>query len=152
MTRSPHRRVRCGRRSTRRPHAGRCHRSHWEAHRSRDRACLCRQGYRGHNAPNPRRVLISGQKRGPSARIKRELTRRSTIEAVASALRAPRGHNGCPALRRAAEQRDEEIGIGSGLDLPFHGVWQTGHTARQTWDRAERNRSTGGTAQKTGCL
>ncbi len=29
-----------------------------------DRAGLCRQGYRGHDAQNPHRVFISGQKRG----------------------------------------------------------------------------------------
>src|SRR5262245_26503207 len=33
------------------------------------------KGYRGHDAPNPRRVFISGQKRGVFGRIKRELTR-----------------------------------------------------------------------------
>ena len=37
------------------------------------------KGYRGHDAPNPRRVFISGQKRGVFGRIKRELTRRSAI-------------------------------------------------------------------------
>lgn len=40
------------------------------------------KGYRGHEAPNPRRVFISGQKRGVFGRIKRELRRRSAIEAV----------------------------------------------------------------------
>jgi len=39
------------------------------------------KGYRGHDAPNPRRIFISGQKRGVFGRIKRELTRRSAIEA-----------------------------------------------------------------------
>src|SRR5262249_11924938 len=37
------------------------------------------KGYRGHNAANPRRVFISGQKRGVFGRIKRELRRRSAI-------------------------------------------------------------------------
>src|SRR5262249_32618557 len=40
------------------------------------------KGYRGHDTPNPRRVFISGQKRGVFGRIKRELRRRSAIEAV----------------------------------------------------------------------
>ena len=40
------------------------------------------KGYRGHNAPNPHRVFLSGQKRGVFAVIKRELRRRSAIEAV----------------------------------------------------------------------
>ena len=40
------------------------------------------KGYRGHDAANPRRVFISGQKRGVFGLIKRELRRRSAIEAV----------------------------------------------------------------------
>ena len=40
------------------------------------------KGYRGHNAPQPRRVFISGQKRGVHGIIKRELRRRSAIEPV----------------------------------------------------------------------
>src|SRR6202163_1758880 len=38
------------------------------------------KGYRGHDAPKPRRVFISGQKRGVFGIIKRELRRRSAIE------------------------------------------------------------------------
>jgi IS5 family transposase len=40
------------------------------------------KGYRGHNAPNLHRVFLSGQKRGVFGVIKRELRRRSAIEAV----------------------------------------------------------------------
>ncbi|MDX1607412.1 MAG: IS5 family transposase [Candidatus Competibacterales bacterium] len=40
------------------------------------------KGYRGHRAPKPLRVFISGQKRGVHGAIKRELRRRSAIEAV----------------------------------------------------------------------
>ena len=40
------------------------------------------KGYRGHNAANPRRMFISGQNVACSATIKRELRRRSAIEAV----------------------------------------------------------------------
>lgn len=40
------------------------------------------KGYRGHNAPHPNRVFRSGQKRGVHGQIKRELRRRSAIEAV----------------------------------------------------------------------
>ena len=40
------------------------------------------KGYRGHDTANPRRVFISGQKRGVFGIIKRELRRRSAIEAV----------------------------------------------------------------------
>src|SRR5262249_15206750 len=51
------------------------------------------KGYRGHDAPNPRRVFISGQKRGVFGRIKRELTRRSAIEAVIGHIKTE-GHLG----------------------------------------------------------
>jgi IS5 family transposase len=40
------------------------------------------KGYRGHDAPNPHRVFKSGQKRGVHGQIRRELRRRSAIEAV----------------------------------------------------------------------
>ncbi len=40
------------------------------------------KGYRGHDAPNPWRVFKSGQKRGIFGQIRRELRRRSAIEAV----------------------------------------------------------------------
>ena len=40
------------------------------------------KGYRGHDAPKPGRVFRSGQKRGVHGRIKKELRRRSAIEAV----------------------------------------------------------------------
>jgi len=46
------------------------------------------KGYRGHDAPNPRRVFISGQKRGVHGQIKRELRRRSAIEPVIGHLKS----------------------------------------------------------------
>jgi transposase, IS5 family len=51
------------------------------------------KGYRGHDAQNPRRVFISGQKRGVFGVIKRELRRRSAIEAVIGHLKTD-GHLG----------------------------------------------------------
>jgi IS5 family transposase len=51
------------------------------------------KGYRGHDAQNPRRVFISGQKRGVFGVIKRELRRRSAIEPVIGHLKAE-GHLG----------------------------------------------------------
>jgi hypothetical protein len=61
------------------------------------------KGYRGHNAANPRRVFISGQKRGVFGRIKRELRRRSAIEAVIGYLKAE-GHLGrCDLKGRAGD-------------------------------------------------
>jgi IS5 family transposase len=51
------------------------------------------KGYRGHDAQNPRRVFISGQKRGVFGAIKCELRRRSAIEPVIGHLKAE-GHLG----------------------------------------------------------
>ena len=51
------------------------------------------KGYRGHNTPDPRRVFISGQKRGVFGVIKRELRRRSAIEAVIGHMKTD-GHLG----------------------------------------------------------
>ena len=51
------------------------------------------KGYRGHETANPRRVFISGQKRGVFGAIKRELRRRSAIEAVIGHMKAD-GHLG----------------------------------------------------------
>jgi len=51
---------------------------------------LTDKGYRGHNAPPDYkfRVFISGQKRGVTPRIKRELRRRSAVEPVIGHLKA----------------------------------------------------------------
>ena len=51
------------------------------------------KGYRGHRAANPRRVFISGQKRGVFGVIKRELRRRCAIEAVIGHMKTD-GHLG----------------------------------------------------------
>src|SRR6201987_1486825 len=51
------------------------------------------KGYRGHDTANPRRVFISGQKRGVFGAIERELRRRSAIEAVIGHMKAE-GHLG----------------------------------------------------------
>src|SRR6202035_5614823 len=51
------------------------------------------KGYRGHDTQNPRRVFISGQKRGVFGIIKRELRRRSAIEPVIGHLKTE-GHLG----------------------------------------------------------
>ena len=51
------------------------------------------KGYRGHDTANPRRVFISGQKRGIFGVIKRELRRRSAIEAVIGHMKTD-GHLG----------------------------------------------------------
>ena len=51
------------------------------------------KGYRSHDTENPRRIFISGQKRGVFGAIKRELRRRSAIEPVIGHLKAE-GHLG----------------------------------------------------------
>ncbi len=51
------------------------------------------KGYRGHDTENPRRVFISGQKRGVIGAIKRELRRRSAIEPVIGHMKTE-GHLG----------------------------------------------------------
>lgn len=51
------------------------------------------KGYRGHDTTNPRRVFLSGQKRGVFGVIKRELRRRSAIEAVIGHMKTD-GHLG----------------------------------------------------------
>jgi IS5 family transposase len=51
------------------------------------------KGFRGHDTPNPRRIFISGQKRGVFGVIKRELRRRSAIEAVIGHMKTD-GHLG----------------------------------------------------------
>ena len=51
------------------------------------------KGYRGHDTTNPRRVFISGQKRGVFGTIKRELRRRAAIEAIIGHLKND-GHLG----------------------------------------------------------
>ena len=51
------------------------------------------KGYRGHDAQNPGRVFISGQRRGVFGAIKRELRRRSAIEPVIGHMKAE-GHLG----------------------------------------------------------
>ena len=59
----------------------------------RARRAYVDKGYRGHDASNPHRVFISGQKRGVFGAIKRELRRRSAIEPVIGHMKAD-GHLG----------------------------------------------------------
>ena len=51
------------------------------------------KGYRGHDAPKPRSVFISGQRRGVFGIIKRELRRRSAIEPLIGHMKEE-GHLG----------------------------------------------------------
>jgi len=71
-----------------RPHAGGRTRRNPGPHRPRDltgreiERTYADKGYRGHDAPKPLRVFITGQKRGVFDAIKRELRRRSAVEPV----------------------------------------------------------------------
>ena len=58
------------------------------------------KGYRGHDAPKPRSVFLSGQKRGVHGVIERELRRRSAIEAVIGHMKTD-GHLGRNFLKGA---------------------------------------------------
>ena len=61
------------------------------------------KGFRGHDTKNPRRIFISGQKRGVFGVIKRELRRRSAIEAVIGHMKTD-GHLGrCHLKGRAGD-------------------------------------------------
>src|SRR3982751_5323115 len=51
------------------------------------------KGYRGHNTQNPRRIFISGQKRGVFGAIKREPRRRPAIEPIIGHMKTE-GHLG----------------------------------------------------------
>jgi hypothetical protein len=62
------------------------------------------KGYRGHDPPNPRRVFISGQKRGVFGVIKRELRRRSAIAPVIGHIKTD-GHLGRCYLKRPQRRR-----------------------------------------------
>src|SRR6478672_759687 len=80
------------------------------------------KGYRGHDAPNPRRVFISGQKRGVFGRIKRELRRRSAIEAVIGHMKAE-GHLGRCYLKGRAGDTANVILSAVGYNLRLVLAW-----------------------------
>ena len=80
------------------------------------------KGYRGHDAANPRRVFISGQKRGVFGRIKRELRRRSAIEAVIGHMKAE-GHLGRCYLKGRAGDAANAILSAVGYNLRLLLAW-----------------------------
>jgi IS5 family transposase len=80
------------------------------------------KGYRGHDAPNPHRVFISGQKRGVSGVIKRELRRRSAIEPVIGHMKAE-GHLGRCYLKGAAGDAANAILTAVGHNLRLVLAW-----------------------------
>jgi len=74
------------------------------------------KGYRGHDAPKPLRVFISGQKRGVHGQIKRELRRRSAIEAVIGHCKTD-GHLGRNFLKGRLGDRINAIMSAVGYNL-----------------------------------
>jgi IS5 family transposase len=80
------------------------------------------KGYRGHDAHNPHRVFISGQKRGVFGAIKRELRRRSAIEPVIGHMKAE-GHLGRCYLKGTAGDAANAILTAVGHNLRLVLAW-----------------------------
>jgi len=80
------------------------------------------KGYRGHDTANPRRVFISGQRRGVFGAIKRELRRRSAIEPVIGHMKAE-GHLGRCYLKGRAGDAANAILSAVGYNLRLILAW-----------------------------
>jgi IS5 family transposase len=80
------------------------------------------KGYRGHDASNPHRVFISGQKRGVFGAIKHELRRRSAIEPVIGHMKAE-GHLGRCYLKGTAGDVANAILTAVGHNLRLVLTW-----------------------------
>ena len=80
------------------------------------------KGYRGHDAPKPLRVFRSGQKRGVHGAIKRELRRRSAIEAVIGHLKTD-GHLGRNFLKGRNGDHDNAVLTAAGYNLRLVLKW-----------------------------
>jgi IS5 family transposase len=80
------------------------------------------KGYRGHDAPKPHSVFISGQKRGVFSVIKRELRRPSAIEPVIGHMKAE-GHLGRCYLKGCAGDAANAILSAVGYNLRRVLVW-----------------------------
>ena len=80
------------------------------------------KGYVGHDAPKPLRVFRSGQKRGVHGQIKKELRRRSAIEAVIGLCKTD-GHPGRSFLHRRLGERINAVMSAVGYDLRLILKW-----------------------------
>jgi IS5 family transposase len=80
------------------------------------------KGYRGHRTADPRRVFISGQKRGVFGIIKRELRRRSAIEAVIGHMKTD-GHLGRCYLKGRQGDAANAILTAAGYNLRLILAW-----------------------------
>ena len=76
------------------------------------------KGYQGHDAPRPLRVFKSGQKRGVHGQIKKELRRRSAIEAVIGHCKTD-GHLGRNFLKGCAAAAE---GLGDQINAVMSAV------------------------------
>jgi IS5 family transposase len=89
--------------------------------------CSIERGYvdkgdRGHDTPDPRRIFISGQKRGVFATIKREPRRRSAIEVVIGHMKTD-GHLGRCHLKGRAGDAANAILTAVGHNLRLVLAW-----------------------------
>src|SRR6266404_9832608 len=80
------------------------------------------QGLSRHGTANPRRVFISGQKRGVFGIIKRELRRRSAIEAVIGHMKTD-GHLGRCYLKGRAGDAANAVLTAVGYNLRLILAW-----------------------------
>jgi hypothetical protein len=80
------------------------------------------KGYRGHGVERPHRIFISGQKRGVFGAIKRELRRRSAIEAVIGHMKAD-GHLGRCYLKGRAGDAANVVLSAVGYNLRLVLAW-----------------------------
>jgi IS5 family transposase len=80
------------------------------------------KGYRGHGAPKPRNVFLSGQKRGVHGVIKHELRRRSAIEAVIGHMKND-GHLGRNYLKGYAGDHANAVLTAVGYNLRLILKW-----------------------------
>ena len=80
------------------------------------------KGYRGHDTQNPRRIFISGQKRGVFGVIKRELRRRSAIEPIIGHMKAE-GHLGRCYLKGRAGDAANAVLTAVGYNLRLILAW-----------------------------
>ena len=80
------------------------------------------KGYRGHDALNPSRVFKSGQKRGVHGQIKKELRRRSAIEAVIGHCKTD-GHLGRNFLKGRLGDRINAVMSAVGYNLRLILKW-----------------------------
>lgn len=80
------------------------------------------KGYRGHDAPKPLRVFLSGQRRGVHGQIKRELRRRSAIEAAIGHMKTD-GHLGRNFLKGRAGDRANAVLTAVGYNFRLILTW-----------------------------